>query len=77
MAHDLDLLTFLRLAKEFRDLGDAVGDQLIDAANGNIEDQNPNALRMCHGLLKVLDGYGVDGAVELQREIYDAAKANV
>lgn len=72
----MDLSAFLRLAKEFSDLGDAVGDQLIAVANGApIEDQNPNALRMCHRLLKQLDGYEVDGAVELQNEIFAAAKS--
>jgi hypothetical protein len=75
MEHDMDLRTFLKLAKKFADLGDAVGAQLIDAAHGNIEGQNLNALKLCHGLLKQLDGYGVDGAVELQNDIYEAAKA--
>lgn len=74
MAHDMSLTTFLKLAKEFSDLGDAVGAQLIDAAYGNAEDQNPAALKLCHRLLKQLEGYGVDGAVELQNEIYEAAK---
>jgi hypothetical protein len=75
MAHDMSLITFLRLAKQFSDLGDAVGEQLIHAAYGNVEDQNPNALKLCHKLLKQLDGYGVEGAVELQNEIYEAAKS--
>jgi hypothetical protein len=76
MAHEMDLTTFLKLAKQFRDLGDAIGDQLVDAAYGNIEDQNPNALDACHRLLKQLDGYGVEGAVELQSAIYETAKQN-
>lgn len=74
MAHEIDIRAFLKLAKEFADLGDAIGAQLIDAAYGNAEDQNPNALKLCHRLLKQLDGWGVDGAVELQNEIYEAAK---
>jgi hypothetical protein len=75
MAHDMDLRTFLKLAKQFANLGDTVGSQLIEAADGDVEGQNPNALKLCHGLLKQLDGYGVDGAVELQNEIYEAAKS--
>lgn len=74
MAHEMDVCAFLALAKQFAALGDAVGAQLIDAAYGNIEDQNPNALNLCHKLLKQLDGYGVDGAIELQNDIYKAAK---
>jgi hypothetical protein len=74
----MDIQDFLRLAKQFSDLGDAVSCQLIDVAIGEpIEDQNPNALRACHGLLKELIKHGVDGAQDLQEEILAADRANV
>lgn len=70
----IDVHDFLYLAKRFSDLGDSVGKQLIALAAGErVEDLNPKALMMCHMLLKQLDGFGIDGAVDLQSEIYDAA----
>ena len=70
----MDITAFLRLAKQFRELGSAVGDQLIKANNGEIDSCNPNALKLCHDLLKRLDYYEVDGALDLHNEIYEAAK---
>lgn len=68
----MDITTFLRLAKKFSDLGDAVGEQLIDAADGaDLDKLNPNALRMCRPLLRLLDGYGIEGAAQLSNEIID------
>ena len=71
----MHITTFLRLAKEFSDLGDAAGDQLIEAAHSSdFDDLNSNALRMCRPLLRLLDGYGIDGAAQLSNEIADADK---
>jgi hypothetical protein len=61
---------FLVLAKQFSNLGDAVGAQLIAVVFGNsVEDQNPNALRMCLPLLKALGEHGIDGALDVRDAI--------
>jgi hypothetical protein len=65
-AHD-----FLLLARKFRDLGDAIGDQLCDAVNGDLTSQNPNALLAALPFLRRLEGFGLDGASELREEIQD------
>lgn len=72
----------LRICKAYRNLGDAVGDQLQKAADGEpLEDMNPNALRMIDKeFLRLVqrvtsrdsDPYGIgDEAEELSEEIND------
>ncbi len=41
----MDLQTFINIASEWRDEGNAVTDQLSDVLEGNIEGCNPNALK--------------------------------
>jgi len=66
----MNLEQFLAAAVVFRDLGDAVGNQLSAAASGEaVEDQNVNAMRACRSLLRLLVRREVDGAADLLAEI--------
>lgn len=65
----MELATFLKLSKKFADLGSSVQQQLIEAADGNLDDQNVDALKMCKNLLRQLQIVGVNGAQDLFDDI--------
>lgn len=66
----MDLMTFIKAARVFTDLGDAVSDQLVDVMNGGaLEDQNQNALKLIVKALARLNAMGVDGASTVADEI--------
>jgi hypothetical protein len=59
----LHITTFLRLARQYANLGTAVQDQLDSLAeNGEVTDENPNALKMCKNLVRSLNNYGFEDA---------------
>lgn len=69
----MDLVTFIRLAQRYSDLGTAVQDQMRDVCveGGSHDDQNPNALRLIESLLDRLVVEDVDGAESARDEIRD------
>lgn len=75
----MTLDTLLLLCRRYRDLGDAVSDQLhAVAVNGeSVEQQNPNAMRLALKFLDSCDRLGVDDALEVRDEIEAGLAARV
>lgn len=58
------LNTFIRLAQGFNNLGWAVQEQLVAVlTDGNVEDQNPNALRMIADYLETVKARSAEDEV--------------
>jgi hypothetical protein len=66
----MTLSDFLRLAKQYTDLGWSVQEQLQDVATGeSLDEQNPNALEMCADILRDLADFDMTDADDLAGEI--------
>ena len=55
----MDLVTFIKLAKSYSDLGSAVQGQLDDVLNDDAADCNPNALKEIKRFLRTAKNCGI------------------
>lgn len=68
----MDVLQFMKLAKQFASLGDATGDQMLAVADGHDPaDQNINALFAGLPLLRRLEWEGLTGVSDLIETILE------
>jgi hypothetical protein len=69
----MTLQTFVRLCRAYRDLGDAVAEQLDDVLDGRMDDLNANALRLLHDWLRTVERVAWDDD-ELGGEVTQAVE---
>lgn len=60
---------FIILAKRYNDLGWWLQKQLVDVANGDLDDCNPNTLRELRKFLRYAARFDIEGAEELIEDI--------
>lgn len=69
----MDIYDFLKLAKKYSDLGDAIQSQLLAVVEGDsVDRQNPNAMRYALRFLQVAERHGVEDVEYLIEEINTA-----
>lgn len=62
----MDLYQLLTLAKQFNEMGDAVGRQLLAVVlrDEALDEQNPNALKAAAKFLRICARHGIENAEE-------------